>query len=142
MKRAKSSASAPIFPSENVGIRKTELYRNILMQSGLLIKKEAILKAGGYDSSFSIFDDHDLWLKIGKDWPIYDFCRVLICHIVSTQGGITMERRLKTAREGIKILFKYKKYYPGFFIGFFVCVGRFFISKMFVFWFRTLFART
>jgi len=129
------------FPSEDVGIRKTELYRNILMQSGLLIRKSAIEKAGGYDSSFSIFDDHDLWLKIGLDYKFMILPSVDLSYRVH-KDGITMERRLKTAREGIKILFKYKKYYPGFFIGFFVCVGRFFISKMFVFWFRTLFART
>lgn len=128
------------FSSEDLGIRKTELYRNILMQSGLLIRKEAILKAGGYDPKFSIFDDHDLWLNIGKDYEFMILPSVDLSYRVH-KGGITMAKRIKTAREGMKILFKYRKYYPGFMIGLFVCVGRFFVSRMFVFRFRYLFLK-
>jgi glycosyltransferase involved in cell wall biosynthesis len=120
------------FPSEDPGIRKTELYRNILMQSGLVIRKSAIEKAGGYDPKFSIFDDHDLWLKIGKDYEFMILPSVDLSYRVH-KGGITMAKRIKTAKEGMEILFKYRKYYPGFMIGLFVCVGRFFVSRMFVF---------
>ena len=126
------------FPTDDAGIKKTELYRNILMQSGLLIKKEAIEKAGGYDPQFSVFDDHDLWLKIGKDYELVILPSVDLAYRVH-KGGITMEKRLKTAREGMTILFKYRKYYPGFIKGLFVCIGRFFVSRMLVFRLRTVF---
>jgi glycosyltransferase involved in cell wall biosynthesis len=127
------------FPSNDTDIRQTELYRNILMQSGLLIKKSAILKAGGYDSSFSVFDDHDLWLKIGIDHGFMILPSVDLSYRVH-KGGITIAKRIKAAKEGTRILFKYKNRYPGFLMGLFTCIGRFFTSRLIIFWFRTWFS--
>jgi glycosyltransferase involved in cell wall biosynthesis len=114
------------FPTDNAGIRQTELYRNILMQSGLLIKKEAIEKAGGYDSKFTICDDHDLWLKIGKNWQFMILPSVDLSYRIH-KSGITKAKHFKTACEEMKILFKFRKEYPGFFKGLIKCTGRFFI---------------
>jgi glycosyltransferase involved in cell wall biosynthesis len=114
------------FSSDDAGIRKTELYRNILMQSGLLIKKEAIEKAGGYDPSFVICDDHDLWLKIGRDWQFMILPSVDLAYRLH-KGGITKIKHLKTAKEEMSILFKHRKEYPGFFKGLIKCTARFFI---------------
>ena len=117
------------FPSEDVGIRKTELYRNILMQSGLLIKKEAILKAGGYDPGFTICDDHDLWLKIGKDWQFMILPSVDLSYRLHA-SGITKTKHFKTSKEEMKILFKFKKEYQGFLKGIVKCVARFFVVQV------------
>jgi glycosyltransferase involved in cell wall biosynthesis len=114
------------FPSDDAGIRQTELYRNILMQSGLLIKKEAIEKAGGYDSRFTVCDDHDLWLKIGKNWQFMILPSVDLSYRIH-KSGITKAKHFKTACEEMKILFKFRKEYPGFFKGLIKCTGRFFI---------------
>ena len=114
------------FPSDDAEIRKTELYRNILMQSGLLIKKEAIEKAGGYDSKFTICDDHDLWLKIGMDWQFMILPSVDLSYRIH-KSGITKAKHFKTACEEIKILFKFKGGYPRFLKGIVKCVARFFV---------------
>jgi glycosyltransferase involved in cell wall biosynthesis len=114
------------FPSDDVGIRRTELYRNILMQSGLLIKKSAIEKAGSYDSSFTVCDDHDLWLKIGKDWQFMILPSIDLSYRIHA-SGITKTKKIKTAWEELVILFKYRKYYPGFFKGLIKCTARFFV---------------
>ena len=124
------------FPSDDIDIRKVELYRNILMQSGLVIRKSAILQAGGYDPQFSIFDDHDLWLKIGKNYEFMILPSLDLTYRIH-KGGITMAKRLKTAQEGMKILFKYKRLYPGFLMGLFTCTGRFFTSRLLIFWIRS-----
>jgi len=113
-------------PVDDAGIRQTELYRNILMQSGLLIKKEAIEKAGGYDSRFTICDDHDLWLKIGKNWQFMILPSIDLAYRIH-QGGITKVKHFKTACEEMKILFKFRKEYPGFFKGLVKCVARFLV---------------
>ena len=113
------------FLSDDDYIRKTELYRNILMQSGLLIRKSAIEKAGGYDASFTICDDHDLWLKIGRDWQFMILPSVDLSYRIHS-GGITKAKRIKTAHEEMKILFKFRKDYPGFLKGLVKCVARFF----------------
>ena len=133
----KSIGKSTNFPSDDFGIRHVLLYRNVLMQSGLLIKREAIQKAGGYDPQFSVFDDHDLWLKIGKEYDFTILPSADLSYRVH-KGGITMVKRFKTAREGLKILFKYRKLYPGFIKGLFVCIGRFFVSRMLVFRLRNI----
>jgi glycosyltransferase involved in cell wall biosynthesis len=114
------------FPADDAGIWRTLLYRNILMQSGLLIKKSAIEKAGGYDPTFVICDDHDLWLKIGKDWQFAILPSVDLSYRIH-KSGITKAKHFKTAREEMKILFKFKKKYPGFFKGLTKCTVRFFV---------------
>jgi len=114
------------FPNDDAGIRKTELYRNILMQSGLVLRKEAIEKAGGYDTGFTICDDHDLWLKIGRDWRFMIVPSVDLAYRIHS-GGITKAKRIKTAHEELKILFKFKKEYPGFLKGLVKCTARFFV---------------
>jgi glycosyltransferase involved in cell wall biosynthesis len=113
-------------PVDDAGIRQTELYRNILMQSGLLIKKSAIEKAGGYDSQFTVCDDHDLWLKIGKDWQFMILPSIDLSYRIH-HGGITKAKHFKTALEEMKILFKFRKDYPGFFKGLIKCMVRFFV---------------
>ena len=117
------------FPTDDVGIRKTELYRNILMQSGLLIRKSAIEKAGGYDPGFTICDDHDLWLKIGKDWQFMILPSVDLSYRLHA-SGITKTKHFKTSKEEMKILFKFRKEYQGFLKGIVKCVARFFVVQV------------
>jgi glycosyltransferase involved in cell wall biosynthesis len=112
------------FPVDDANIRRTELYRNILMQSGLLIRKSAIEKTDGYDSDFTVCDDHDLWLKIGKNWQFMILPSVDLAYRLHS-GGITKAKHFKTAREEMKILFKYRKEYPGFWRGLIKCTARF-----------------
>lgn len=46
-----------------------ELYRNqIVTPSGLLIKKEIVVKYGGFDENLSYNEDWDLWLRVARDW--------------------------------------------------------------------------
>ena len=114
------------FPADDAEIRNAELYRNILMQSGLLIRRSAIDQAGGYDSTFSVCDDHDLWLRIGKDWRFMILPSIDLSYRIHS-GGITKAKRLKTAREEISILFKFKNEYPGFWKGLLKCLARFLV---------------
>jgi len=113
------------FPSDDGDIRRTELYRNMLMQSSLVIRKSAIEKAGGYDPKFTVCDDHDLWLKIGIDWQFMILPSANLTYRIH-KGGITKAKRIKTAREELELLFKFKNHYPGFLKGLLKCAARFF----------------
>ena len=114
------------FPSNDIGVRKIELYRNILMQSGLLIRKSAIEEAGGYDIEFTVCEDHDLWLKIGRDWQFMILPSIDMSYRIHS-GSITKTKRIKIAQAEMKILFRYKKHYPGFWKGLMKCLTRFLV---------------
>lgn len=51
--------------SNNFGIKKLLLLKNFFCHSSVMYKKQEIIDLGSYDESLPIWEDYDLWLKIG-----------------------------------------------------------------------------
>lgn len=43
---------------------------NFFNTSSVLVRKEALVKAGGFDESLDTEEDYDCWLKIAREWPV------------------------------------------------------------------------
>lgn len=102
-----------IFMADDEKIRGCMLWKNQIAQSSVLFRKSAFVKAGGYDESFSIGEDYDLWLKIGKDWKFANLPEAMVAYLIHS-GGITKERRFQTISATDKIICRYRKDYPGY----------------------------
>ncbi|MDP1625104.1 MAG: glycosyltransferase [bacterium] len=101
------------FAEKDEDIRKVMLRRNQIVQSSVLYRKDSAVAVGGYDPSYAIVDDYDLWLRLGSEGRF----RVLPEYMVGYRahdGGITKERPLVAAREHLAIIRKHKNAYPGY----------------------------
>ena len=94
------------------------LRRNPLVHSSVLYRKAAALKAGGYDESLAIWEDYGLWLKMNaqkgsKTHPVIaNISEKMVAyrrHSHQSDSGI----RAKAAFENLKLVFRYRKSYPG-----------------------------
>ncbi len=103
-----------IFAVADEEIRARMLGKNQIAQSGVLYRKSAFIKAGGYDETFNIGEDYDLWLKMGRDSKFANLPEVMTAYLIHS-GGITKERKFKTITATDKIIRRYKKNYPGYF---------------------------
>lgn len=95
-------------------IRRRLLWKNQIAQSSVLFRKNAFVKAGGYDESFSIGEDYDLWLKMGRDFKFANLPEVMAAYLIHS-GGITKERKFLTVAATDRIIYRHKKNYPGYF---------------------------
>lgn len=43
---------------------------NFFNTSSVLVRRDALLKAGGFDVSLDTEEDYDCWLKITREWPV------------------------------------------------------------------------
>lgn len=55
-----------IYPSNHFLIKNLLLIKNLFCHSSVLYRKQDILNLGSYDESLPIWEDYDLWLKIGQ----------------------------------------------------------------------------
>ena len=53
-------------PSGNFYIKKRLNFYNTFIHSSVMFRKEKFLEVGGYDESFPVSQDYDLWLKMSK----------------------------------------------------------------------------
>jgi hypothetical protein len=54
------------FPTRPFAIKRALLIRNIIAHPSVIMRKEAILKAGMYRPKFDGAEDYDLWLRISR----------------------------------------------------------------------------
>lgn len=57
-------------PEDDAGIRKFARKRNPMNHPAVLMRKDAVEKAGGYDSRYPYFEDYDLWLRMLKEGTV------------------------------------------------------------------------
>ena len=99
------------FPLTDSKIRQTILRRNPFAQSTILCRKEAMVQAGLYSTRFSICDDYDLWLRIGRNWKFANTGEAMTGYRIHG-GNITHTKRLTAAREVLEIVRMHKDNYP------------------------------
>ncbi len=56
------------YPSSNFLIKNLLLLKNLFCHSSVMYKKQEIINLGSYDESLPIWEDYDLWLKIGNKY--------------------------------------------------------------------------
>lgn len=102
-----------IFGLGDKEIRARFLSKNQIAQSSVLFRKSAFVKAGGYDESFRVGEDYDLWLKMGRSEKLANLPEVMVAYLVHS-GGITKEKKFEIIGVTDKIVRHYKKDYPGY----------------------------
>ncbi|HYM59859.1 MAG TPA: glycosyltransferase [Thermoanaerobaculia bacterium] len=110
-------ASRVSFPETDSDIRRSLLYRDHIAHSSVLFLKQAAIEAGGYDERLAIAEDHDLWLKIARNYAL----RTLPIYALgyrSHSRNITRTRALKGALEELKVISRHRREYRGFAFGF------------------------
>ncbi len=83
-------------PPEGVSLRELLGLYNPFAHSSLLIRREALERAGGYDETFVCSQDYDLLVRVARDWEITAVPRVLVRRWRGPGGvGATRIRRQK-----------------------------------------------
>ena len=108
------------YATEDTSIRNAFLMRNQFCHSATLMRREALDAAGHYDESLDIWEDYDLFLRIGKTkspagaiWQLANLSDPLASYRVHG-GNISKDRRAYGARLHLKIIEKYKNDYPNY----------------------------
>ncbi len=123
--------SAPMqnlqFAQDDASIRQAILYKNQIMQSSVLFLKKAAQEIGGYDESLNTMEDHDLWLKIGKQYSFMTLPTYALGYRVHV-GGITRRKRRRVALDELAVIMRHRAVYPGFVTGMVKGVARLLLS--------------
>jgi glycosyltransferase involved in cell wall biosynthesis len=98
------------------GIRSHLFRRNQFAQSSIMYRKAAVQAVGGYDATYTVNDDYDLWLKLGRTSKLANLPEFTAGYRVHA-GGITKTKRLKAAKEHLAIMKAHKKSYPRYALG-------------------------
>ena len=53
-------------PADDAGIRSALIRRNPLVHSSIVMRRQAIEAAGGYDETLPVAQDYDLWLRLSR----------------------------------------------------------------------------
>ena len=99
------------YETTDAGIRNHLLLRNQFAQSSIMYRLDAARASGGYDATYRVNDDYDLWLKMGTQGTLANLPEYTTGYR-EHGGGITKERKLKAATEHLEIIKKHRKQYP------------------------------
>ena len=82
---------------------------NCMHTSSIIVKKEAIIEAGGFDERFKTCEDYDLWMRITKKYPVLFVNKVLCGYRVRSEGlsGDRMVRESRWAHDRIRVVEKH-----------------------------------
>jgi glycosyltransferase involved in cell wall biosynthesis len=61
----------------DTSIRRNFLVTNQFVQSSVLIRKQVLEELGGYDTDFPLWEDYDLWLRIGRKYLVRNIGEML-----------------------------------------------------------------
>jgi glycosyltransferase involved in cell wall biosynthesis len=95
----------------DASIRRSMMFRNQFFQSSILMRKETLVDAGNYDEKIPIWEDYELYLRIGKLHQLRNIPEFLTAYR-DHDSNISKESEEKSIRT-YRILYKlYKKVYP------------------------------
>jgi glycosyltransferase involved in cell wall biosynthesis len=101
------------FSTTDEKIRLHILRRNQFAQSSVLILKQAITDEGGYDNAYTVNEDYDLWLKIGRKYKFATIPEYMLGYRIH-HGNIMRSQRVLAAQSHLEIIRKYHHDYPGY----------------------------
>jgi hypothetical protein len=53
-------------PVGDADIRRALIRRNVFVHSSVMVRRQALVAAGGYDAAFPVAQDYDLWLRLAR----------------------------------------------------------------------------
>ena len=53
-------------PVGDAAIRRALIRRNVFVHSSVMVRRQALVAAGGYDAAFPVAQDYDLWLRLAR----------------------------------------------------------------------------
>jgi glycosyltransferase involved in cell wall biosynthesis len=99
------------FATEDIDIRNKILKDNQIPHSSVLIRKDLLVKIGGYNKKISCVEDLDLFLKLGKLGKMKNLSEVTTAY-TKHSGGTSHQRKISMAWNHYKIVFKNFGQYP------------------------------
>lgn len=94
-------------------IRKKILMVNQFAHSSVLFRRKAYDEAWWYNPDFTT-EDYELWTRMGtKGWKFANLPEILT-QIRISEGQITQKKRRRLILSELRVLWKYKRHYPGF----------------------------
>lgn len=72
---------SPVFPGDHRTLA-DELYKGrcLIQHPSVLMRREAVLDAGGYDPMVEYAEDYDLWVRLSRRWRIANLETVYLMH--------------------------------------------------------------
>jgi glycosyltransferase involved in cell wall biosynthesis len=101
------------FCTDDASIRKNMLRRHQFAHSSAVFLKQAMIDAGGYSEDYTIGDDYDLMLAIGKKYKLANLAEFTTAYRIHDEN-ITRTKRAQHVREHLTIIKKYRRDYPGY----------------------------
>ena len=95
----------------HASIRRSMMFRNQFTQSSVVVRKEAIDKVGWYDESLPIWEDYELWFRIGAEYQLRNIPEFFTGYRVH-EGNISNISQEKSIRAYRMMYWLYKKKYP------------------------------
>ena len=95
-------------------IRKNILIKNQFLHSGVMIKKEAVIKCGMYKENEKYIEDYGLWLRIGRFYKFKNLHFYGLKYRVNPQGETATKNRQQVVNS-FKLIIEFRKQYPNFF---------------------------
>lgn len=114
LKNTNSQEESKVYMQENdQQIRQRMLLSTQFSHSSIIIRKEAIENCGRYNPDYNLMEDHELWLRIGKEYKFYNLQDFTTLYRVNPQW-VSLQNRRKQQQLALKLCWKYRKEYPSF----------------------------
>ena len=97
--------------SADSSIRKNMMIINQFVQSSVLIRKQVLDQIGYYDNNIPIWEDYELWLRIGEKFRLMNISELLTGYRVHA-GNISKLSEQKCIKSYSMIYKLYKNKYP------------------------------
>lgn len=99
------------YKAADSSIRRNMMLRNQFTQSSVLIRKSALDKVGWYDTNIPIWEDYELWLRIGTEFKLRNIPEFLTGYRAH-ETNISNESKEKSIKAYQMIYKLYRKKYP------------------------------
>lgn len=101
------------YPTSHFLIKQLLLIKNMFAHSSVMYRKDIIISLGGYDESLAIWEDYDLWLKIGLTYKYSNISEYTTAY--RKHDNQSNSHKIQIGRDAQKhIIEKYKKTYNGY----------------------------
>jgi hypothetical protein len=78
-------------PEEDAAIRRALIRRNPFVHSSVMLRRTLAVQAGGYDPSFAVAQDYDLWLRLAPLTAMANLAEPLVIRRL-VAGRVTVAR--------------------------------------------------
>ncbi len=101
------------YPSSNFALKRLLLLKNLFCHSSVMYRRDEITNLGGYSEELPIWEDYDLWLRIGLKYKFANLKTYTTAY--RKHDSQSNSERIQLGRDTQKdIIEKYKKYYKGY----------------------------